>query len=262
MFIRTPIVEALVKATGDDLWAEHPKYPKRDWQFEVENGDLMLGYWEYVASKLDEDGRELPGLSDEQRASAIRQLRASGLTIEECINVFAVANDNPYVGKARELIAGGDDLEIDEQTAIASSESGGAWVLSWLWVSNEEAGVLPYSEALESVLDKSRVGNLEHPEPDVLKAKAAWLEDLISNFADELDNIETEPLLPGKVPGAIDWHQDDRVYTFMPSVAISDLRLIARQRGLDDLTSDVVEKFIQRFGNKLDATLRVLHPDV
>ena len=52
--IRTAAVAALVVDSGGDLWGAHPNYPKSDWRYEVENGDTMLGYWEWVHCKLEE----------------------------------------------------------------------------------------------------------------------------------------------------------------------------------------------------------------
>lgn len=52
--IRTAAIAALVVDTGGDLWGKHPKYSRTDWRYEVENGDTMLGYWEWVKCKLDE----------------------------------------------------------------------------------------------------------------------------------------------------------------------------------------------------------------
>lgn len=33
-------------------WNEHPEYPVSDWQYEVDNGDTRLGYWEWVEGRL------------------------------------------------------------------------------------------------------------------------------------------------------------------------------------------------------------------
>ena len=52
--IRTADVAAMVVECGGDLWGTHPQYPRTDWRYEVENGDTMLGYWEWVMCKLDE----------------------------------------------------------------------------------------------------------------------------------------------------------------------------------------------------------------
>ena len=52
--VRTACVAALIVDNGGDLWGEHPKHSKSDWRYEVENGDTMLGYWEWVLCRLDE----------------------------------------------------------------------------------------------------------------------------------------------------------------------------------------------------------------
>jgi hypothetical protein len=36
------------------VWDDHPDYPSKDWQHEVENGDTRRGYWDWVAAKLEE----------------------------------------------------------------------------------------------------------------------------------------------------------------------------------------------------------------
>jgi hypothetical protein len=38
-------------------WGEHPEYVVSDWQYSVANGDTRLGYWDWVAARLDEDNR-------------------------------------------------------------------------------------------------------------------------------------------------------------------------------------------------------------
>ena len=57
-------VDAIIVEDGDDAtvadlmethggsWGEHPRYPARDWQYEVANHDTRLGYWDWVAARL------------------------------------------------------------------------------------------------------------------------------------------------------------------------------------------------------------------
>jgi hypothetical protein len=42
----------------DSVWDDHPDYPSEDWQHEVENGDTRRGYWDWVASKLEQAAEE------------------------------------------------------------------------------------------------------------------------------------------------------------------------------------------------------------
>lgn len=36
------------------IWGEHPDHDPSDWRQEVENHDTRLGYWDWVAAKIDE----------------------------------------------------------------------------------------------------------------------------------------------------------------------------------------------------------------
>ena len=100
-------------------------------------GDVVSNLMERLAS-----GENAPddGNSPGHRTRILEGLKADGLTVGECIRALAVPNDDPYVKKARDLVAGDDDIEIDDATTTSVGEDG-AWVLSWLWVSNEDAGV-------------------------------------------------------------------------------------------------------------------------
>jgi hypothetical protein len=42
----------------DSVWDDHPDYPSEDWQHEVENGYTRRGYWDWVASKLEQAAEE------------------------------------------------------------------------------------------------------------------------------------------------------------------------------------------------------------
>ncbi len=45
-----------------DYWGEDQEFPRRDWQYQVGNGDTNQGYWEWVEHEReiteDEKGRE------------------------------------------------------------------------------------------------------------------------------------------------------------------------------------------------------------
>jgi hypothetical protein len=36
----------------EDMWGQHPDYPRTDWKYEVSNGDTNLGYWEWLTGML------------------------------------------------------------------------------------------------------------------------------------------------------------------------------------------------------------------
>ena len=48
-------VENLIEKYG--YWGSHPEYPVEDWRHEVSNDDVRRGYWDWVAAKLEEDGK-------------------------------------------------------------------------------------------------------------------------------------------------------------------------------------------------------------
>lgn len=39
-------------------WSDHPLFPARDWQAEVEGGQARLGYWDWVVSKLEQQAED------------------------------------------------------------------------------------------------------------------------------------------------------------------------------------------------------------
>ena len=46
--VRTFQVADLIYSAGGNIWGEHKDFPKSDWKYEVENGNTVLGYWEWV----------------------------------------------------------------------------------------------------------------------------------------------------------------------------------------------------------------------
>lgn len=92
------------------------------------------------------------------------------------------------------------------------------------------------------------------PQASTRQEQAAWLDDLLVNFSEEIDELEQTKITGA--PTVINWRtKDGSTLTFMPSDALSQLRLIARQHGLPDDVSDALEKFCIKLGNKLDAAL-------
>lgn len=206
----------------------------------------------YLAQPATADSRE------ESRAETLARLKSEGLTIGECITTLAVPNNDPYVTAARSLDIISDEVEIDDNTTTSVAEEG-AWVLAWIWVSNEEADIYRHSELLEKVLGRARMRLAGPGIPDGYPAEdmADWLEDLIINYADELDEIETE--VPKGAPGPITWVRvDGGAQRFTPSFALTQLRLLAKEAGLPDDVNDQVARFIEQHGNKLDTILTVI----
>lgn len=205
-----------------------------------------------------------PNMASQARIEALEVLKSSGLTFSDCVHAFGAEAANPFVTAAQTKAKDGE-TEVDSPTVVSASDQG-AYVMAWVWISNEEAGILTNSEVLEEVLDHARLAlaNTQNQgeEAEILRNtlmgfQADWLEDLIANFSDELNDIETE--VAKGLPGPVTWLTEDMKHVqFMASDAISQLRLLARQHGLKDALSDKAEQFILKYGNKLDAVLTVL----
>jgi hypothetical protein len=228
-------------------------------------GTFEHGDGSFVESAYIRAGRGLKDANagfdaDSSVADALESLKGRGLTYADCVRAFAVSNDDPYVKKARELVIGDDDVSIDDLTVTAAGDDG-AWVKSWIWIGNEEAGVLNNSALLECVLDHAQLyleGSpyLEAEIRALREAQAGWLEELISNFSDKLDEIETE--IVTNLPGSIRWvDEDGQTFQFMPSDALFQLLHMARMDGLPDDCANRANEFCMRYGNKLDAVLTV-----
>lgn len=202
---------------------------------------------------------DFSNLSNKQRVQALQQLKEAGLRFGEIIDVYGEKDANPYVTAAAEDAG---DLVLDSSPVVSEGEEG-AYVLMWKFISNEAAGIMYPSDLLEQVLIHARKGIAYSKDLQVevrreREVMAEWLEDLITNLGDKVDDIETETI--HGIPHSITWHDaDDNAWTFMPSDAINHLRLLARQGGLSDDLADKAEKFCIRYGNKLDAALTVLH---
>jgi hypothetical protein len=36
-------------------WGYHPDFPVKDWRHEVADNDTRLGYWEWIAARMEEE---------------------------------------------------------------------------------------------------------------------------------------------------------------------------------------------------------------
>jgi hypothetical protein len=71
----------------------------------------------------------------------LKKLHEAGLTFTDCFSYFGVsAEDNPYLKAAHERHYREGVLEFDDPAVISESDGGGAYVMAWVWVTDEEAG--------------------------------------------------------------------------------------------------------------------------
>lgn len=188
----------------------------------------------------------------------LETMMKEGLTIGDCIRAFAIDNENPYVKAARLMIESPDE-EIDDATVIASdAEEGGAFVLTWRWVSDENAGILAPSQLFEVVLTHARFSLVSQRDfangEELDENYLDWLEYLVLDCSDDLDDIEAAPLTG--LPGSVNWtNEDGKNFNFMPSTALFRLISLARLGNLDVDKDKQAQDYCVRYGNKLDAIL-------
>jgi len=205
-----------------------------------------------------EDAEDAEANRGTARARALNALRRDGLTIGECLQVLAAPEDDPYVSAAREATASNADIRIDVHTATARGE-GGAWVLSWLWISDRQAGLLSHSQMLEEVW--RRAGDLltgAHGLDDgtawLRNNQVLWLDAVCARFSREIDGVEAAR--PGAGCGPIVWVDERRrELRFVPSEAVLQLLALARRAGLERHVAEHCERFCSLHGRALDALL-------
>lgn len=190
-------------------------------------------------------------------ATVIETLKSNGMDLAVCTKAFAAEETNLYVLYARQNLTS-YEAELDDAVCIAPG-SDGAFVMMWHWVSSREAGFVPNSECLELLFDaateklsKERMATAEHKRTAVY---LGWLEDLIGNFADEIDSIaDATDLRSG--PHAIDWRDEhQQTHTFAPSEALSWLHNYAYNGEQNASNEQHVFAFITAHGKTLDSVL-------
>ena len=82
-----------------------------------------------------------PTLTHDEIVAALGTLVSNGLTFSDCIGVFGVDKQtNPYAKAAADEYLIDGAIEIDDMTVLSDSD-GGNYVMAWVWVSDEDAGV-------------------------------------------------------------------------------------------------------------------------
>lgn len=182
----------------------------------------------------------------------VEALKSHGFAFEDLLPAFAETEEaSPFVAAARKLVMNDEgSVEVDDPTVVSRGDERGAYVQAWIYVSSEEAGLLPNSEVLERLYDA-----LEPSDDVSLNARRLWLEETLSNFSGQIDGLDSEDIA-GAEPVQIHWEQDGEFFSFHPSEALKDLLdSVERQGALDLPDVDRVKRFIERFGDKLDRAL-------
>lgn len=68
-------------------------------------------------------------------------LNHPGLDFSAIVPMFAeLAQHSPYVAAARDMAKDGE-IEVDDPAVVSKGDDDGAYVMSWMWVSNHAAGI-------------------------------------------------------------------------------------------------------------------------
>lgn len=177
----------------------------------------------------------------------VKQRRGKDYDFGDFVGIFG-ESDSPYVLAAREHVEEGT-LELDQVTVVSEGSDDGAYVMAWLWIDKSSA---PFpASLLEDLYNAVR----NRPE---LRHERDWLEDLLVNYADELDELPAMDVDPTKPPGHVCWVDEaDQTHMFLPSVALQAM-LDRAQGELERTAADRLKPLIACIGPKLDRCLRVL----
>jgi len=79
--------------------------------------------------------------SSEAMMQELQELKKEGLGFSACIEVFGERRENnPYATAVFEADHVDGELEVDDVTVVSMSDDG-AYVMSWIWVSDDEVGI-------------------------------------------------------------------------------------------------------------------------
>jgi hypothetical protein len=144
----------------------------------------------------------------------LAEMIAEGLSVGDAINGFASDDDDPFVKAAREHYASGSDGDIEiDRCAVVSQSDEGAYVMGWLWVSNERAGI---DEDDGPELTGVEVEQLHGAALDWATAKAAGYEPYFDDFVVYLKGQPTDDQPDMPYRPTVNWAQGGR--DVMPAI--------------------------------------------
>ena len=87
------------------------------------------------------NGGTLKALHAEEIDNLCESLNHAGLNFSAIVPMFGVqAQHDPYVAAAQGMAREGK-IEVDEPAVVSKGDDDGAYVMSWMWVSNSAAGL-------------------------------------------------------------------------------------------------------------------------
>lgn len=70
----------------------------------------------------------------------VSALKDHGMPFHVCSHAYGEDDNNPYVAAAR-FDARDGELEVDDVAVVSKGDDDGAYVMTWLWVSDNAAGI-------------------------------------------------------------------------------------------------------------------------
>jgi hypothetical protein len=246
---------------------------------DAEHATILAALRHYQASALNEkdqsiydiasNGGELSPLDDKSiddlcdrinqscpPCQALGEALQNHLTFGDIVEMFGVSSsDDPYAKAACQQASEGE-LEVDGMTVVSRGEDQGAYVMGWIWISNEEAGLKPNTELLVAALMvsqrhiKTMKSNVDRETLIRLFAILSWLDKLTSCYADELDLQQYEDInLP-----APEWTNAQGVLVQeKPSTALASILDLADKGGFSSNDIESTRCVLRDLGSALDA---------
>lgn len=94
-------------------------------------------------------------LTDDQCKLIPSDLLTQEPDFAECVSYHAKKQD-PALNVYRDA-AGNDDIEVDDNAIVSKGDDNGAYVMAWVWVSDEDAGI-EHCDKCDAVLPEAGDG--------------------------------------------------------------------------------------------------------
>jgi hypothetical protein len=122
---------------------------------ERQHATILAALRFYQEEGLDElpndiatDCGTVKALDDAEIDALCEEINHSGLEFGQCVQILGEDDSDPYVAAALDHVRDGE-LEVDVPTIVSRGEDDGAYVMSWIWIENEEAGIETEQEEKE-----------------------------------------------------------------------------------------------------------------
>lgn len=88
-------------------------------------------------------GEVFSSLDDAGIDELCESINHDGVDFGACVQIFGDDEDDPHVRTAKEQYHRDGEIEIDTPAVVSRGSDPGAYVMAWVWVDHEDAGVTP-----------------------------------------------------------------------------------------------------------------------